>query len=69
MGGESLQTISPETLRDWLASPDLVIIDLRNAAQWEASNVKIGRARHFEPGREVSEWAGDLPQGKKLVLY
>jgi|WetSurMetagenome_2_1015567.scaffolds.fasta_scaffold41330_4 hypothetical protein len=63
-----MEKISFDTLRTWLEKPDVLIMDVRNPNDWEASPAKIKHARRFDPLR-FGEWAHDLPQDKRLVLY
>ena len=51
-----------------LGDPALVVIDVRQAADWEASPVKIKGAIR-EDFRNVSDWASNYPKDKTIVLY
>ncbi|BCR04235.1 hypothetical protein DESUT3_13040 [Desulfuromonas versatilis] len=60
--------ITPAELQAELGSADLVIIDVRRAADWESSDGKIpGAAR--EDGASPEKWSGKYPRTQKLVLY
>lgn len=61
-------TITPEELNAKLGDPDLVIVDVRRAGHWEASNQKIPGAVREDP-QDVEGWAGQYAQDKTLVLY
>ncbi len=63
-----MEKIDAETLRDWLDAADLYIIDVRNQAAWDESDLKIKFAHHFE-AYEVENWGKDLPRDKRLILY
>jgi hypothetical protein len=64
-----MERVTPETLNSWLGAPDLFVVDLRNAAAWEGSNVKIKGAHRLDPTQWTPAAAGDLPRQKRLVLY
>ena len=56
------------TLKNWLADPQVLIIDVRAGESWEQSDRKIKGAVRQEP-KEVENWATSLPRDKKIVLY
>jgi predicted sulfurtransferase len=51
-----------------LGDPSLVVIDVRQAGDWEASAVKIKGAIREEYKR-VSDWASNYSKDKTIVLY
>ena len=57
-----------DELNAHLGDPALVVIDVRQAADWEASPVKIKGATR-EDYRDVSGWASNYPKDKTIVLY
>jgi len=61
-------TITPEELNAKLGEPDLIIVDVRRAGHWEASDRKIAGAVREDP-QDVEGWAGKYAQDKTLVLY
>lgn len=61
-------TITPEELKAKLGDSDLVIVDVRRAGHWEASDRKIPGAVREDP-KDVEGWAGKYAQDKTLVLY
>jgi rhodanese-related sulfurtransferase len=63
-----VEKIDADTLRNWLETPDIFILDLRNQAAWEGSDSKIRGAHRFDPQR-MAEWSGNLPRDRRLVLY
>jgi rhodanese-related sulfurtransferase len=63
-----MKTVDRETLKGWLGQPDLFLMDLRNAADWNRSIAKIDNAHRFDPER-LSKMVRDIPKNKKLVLY
>lgn len=63
---ESIQRISKNELAAQLDSDDLQVIDVR--LNWKHSQQKIKTAVHQDP-RAVSDWAGKIDSGKRIVLY
>jgi 3-mercaptopyruvate sulfurtransferase SseA len=51
-----------------LGDSSLVVIDVRTAADWEGSSVKIKGAVR-EAGKSVSDWASNYSKDKTIVLY
>ncbi len=60
--------ITKEELKSMLGNPDLVILDVRGAKQWKASEKKIKGAVWEDP-ENVESWADKYPKDKTLVLY
>ncbi len=60
--------ITKEELKSMLDDPDVVILDVRGAKQWEASGRKIKGAVWEDP-KNVESWADKYPKDKTLVLY
>ncbi len=60
--------ISKEEFNKMLGNPDVVLIDVRQATDWDASTVKIKGAVREEPGKAAS-WMDKYPKNKTLVLY
>ena len=61
-------TITPEELKAKLGDSDLVIVDVRRAGHWEASDRKIAGAERENP-KDVEGWAEKYATDKTLVLY
>jgi predicted sulfurtransferase len=57
-----------DELNALLGDPSLVIIDVRQAGDWETSAVKIKGAIREEYKR-VSDWASNYSKDKTIVLY
>ncbi len=51
-----------------LGNPDLLILDVRTAGQWEGSKEKIQGAIREDP-ENVKSWADKYAKNKTLVLY
>jgi predicted sulfurtransferase len=60
--------VDKETLKSWLADPQVLIVDVRVGRGWTKSDKKIAGAVRQEPKR-VKTWAAGLPKDKKIVLY
>lgn len=60
--------ITAEELKAQLGDPDLIIVDVRRAGHWKASDQKIAGAVREDP-RDVEGWAGKYAKDKTLVLY
>jgi len=57
-----------EELKTRLDSPDLVLIDVRAAHDWNGSKSVIKGAVREDPSR-IGEWVDKYPKGKTIVLY
>jgi hypothetical protein len=66
--GSALPEMTREELREKLGNPEILILDVRKKADWEASARKIPGAVH-EDYEKVAEWAGKYPREKTRVLY
>ena len=60
--------VDKETVKTWLADPQVVIVDVRAGNDWQDSKTKIKGAVRQDP-KEVQTWAASLPKEKKIVLY
>jgi rhodanese-related sulfurtransferase len=61
-------TMTAEELRSIMDDPDVTILDVRQASDWNSSGSKIPGAVHHPPEAFV-EWADAYPRQRKLVLY
>ena len=62
------QRMSKEELRSRLGDRDIVIIDVRQAYDWEMSDSKIRGAVREGP-QDVTSWAKKYSKEKTIVLY
>ena len=60
--------LDKDTLKGWLSDPQVIILDVRQPQDWQASAKKIKGAVRQELS-EVKTWAPTLPKDKKIVLY
>ncbi|HYA40957.1 MAG TPA: rhodanese-like domain-containing protein [Syntrophobacteraceae bacterium] len=67
-GAEGITLISKDQLKEELAKPDLIVIDVRASHDWNSSEWKIAGARRESP-TETKEWMTKYPRDKTIVLY
>lgn len=65
---DSVQKISIDGLKAQLGNPDLVIIDVRTAHDWEESKTKIKGAIR-EDFDKPNSWVDKYPKEKTIVFY
>ena len=65
---EDVPRMTKEELKGMLDSPDLVLLDVRQARDWDDSKFKIKGAERKDPGK-FNSWKNQLPGDKTLVLY
>ena len=66
--GKNIPLITKEELKPLLNDANVVIIDVRGGRDWSSSEFKIKGAVHGDP-KKVTDWQGNFPKDKKLVLY
>jgi len=66
--GKEAPRMAKEQLKAKLGSPDLIIIDVRTASDWESSDLKIQGAVREDP-KAVNAWVNQYPKDKTLVFY
>lgn len=66
--GQGIGRISPEKVKARLGSPDLLVVDVRRAVDWERSDFKIKGAVREDP-RRINEWFSKYPKDKTIVFY
>jgi rhodanese-related sulfurtransferase len=64
-----VRRMSAEELKSMLASPEVVIIDVRTGGDWDKSKEKIKGAVREDPNKDAKSWAGKYPKDKTVVLY
>jgi rhodanese-related sulfurtransferase len=65
---EAITTITKDQLKEDLAKPDVVIIDVRANNDWASSQWKIQGAVRQVPA-EAKDWVGKYSKDKTIVLY
>lgn len=66
--GQDIPRMSIEQLQGMLGNPDVVVLDVRTAKDWDSGKTKITGALRMNPG-DVETWAKDLDTSKTYVLY
>lgn len=65
---QEVPRITKEECRKILGNPDVIIIDVRQQADWKASNEKIQGAAREDPDKVVSVM-DNYPKDKTLIFY
>ena len=65
---EGVPRIGLEELKAMLGAPDVMLVDVRAAKDWEGSDLKIKGAVREDP-KTIGEWAPKYPKDKKIVFY
>ena len=65
---ENTPRLDKEALKGWLADPQVIILDVRAANDWNGSDKKIKGAVR-QDSKEIKTWSASLPKDKKIVLY
>jgi rhodanese-related sulfurtransferase len=68
VAGAEVQRMSTDELNSRLGEAGLVVLDVRDSWDWGKADKKIVGAVRVEPGT-ASQWAGDYPAVKTIVLY
>lgn len=63
---DQARRVTPTELKRLVDAGDVVIVDVRNATQWEAGHIE--GALHI-PSGEVFQRAGELPRDKWIAFY
>lgn len=67
-GAGSVSVITKETLKQWMDSGSVAVLDARQGRDWKSSEFKIKGAFRADPGK-ISDWKGQFSKDKKLVIY
>jgi hypothetical protein len=66
--GKEVPRMAKEQLKAMMGNPDLIIVDVRTASDWNSSDMKIQKAVREDP-KTVNSWANKYPKDKTLVFY
>ncbi len=66
--GDEAPRIGKDEVKARLGAADTSIIDVRAAADWSGSTLKIKGAVREDP-RDVEGWAAHYPKDRTLILY
>jgi len=61
--------MTKEELKSLLGNPDLIVVDVRIAAEWKRADLKIQGAVREDPEKDYKTWASKYPKDKTLVFY
>lgn len=67
-GPQSVPRITIEQLKTQLDSPNLLIIDVRSAPDWNQSETKIKGAVREDP-HKIGAWIGKYAKDRTIVTY
>ena len=65
---KDVSRMTKEELKSMLGNPEVIVVDVRAATGWDASDLKIQGAVREDP-KKVSSWADKYPKDKTLVFY
>jgi rhodanese-related sulfurtransferase len=63
-----VRRITKEEVKDMLADPGVIILDVRAETDWKTDEFKIKGAVRENP-QEVEAWASKYPKDRTLILY
>jgi len=66
--GDEAPRIGKDDVKAGLGATDTSIIDVRAAADWSGSTLKIKGAVREDP-RDIDGWASSFPKDRTLILY
>ncbi len=69
LSADTAPRMTKEQVLPLLSNPDVAIIDVREPADWEESDVKIKGALRIDPSQEISDIIDQLPGKATLILY
>jgi rhodanese-related sulfurtransferase len=67
-GPAGVKLVTIEELKSMLGNPDVIIVDVRQASDYEDSKTKIQGAVREDP-RAAATWMKKYPKDKTLVFY
>ena len=65
---QGIEKITPTELKELLNDKEITILDVRDAGDWDASDMKIPGAKRESP-YTVTAWKDNYQKDQKLVLY
>ena len=61
--------MSTQELNSMLGHPEVIILDVRAAGDWDKSKTKIQGAVREDPNKSAESWANKYPKYKTIILY
>ena len=65
---EEIPRITKESVRELIGKPGVTVIDVRYAASWKKSDMKIAGAVREHPN-EISSWVDKYDKNNTIILY
>ncbi|MCA1793388.1 MAG: hypothetical protein LC660_05850 [Desulfobacteraceae bacterium] len=66
--GDAVSIVSKETVKTWMDTGTVTILDARQGRDWTASEFKIITAQRVDPSNYTA-WKDDYPANTRLVIY
>ncbi len=66
--GDTVSIVSKETVKTWMDTGTVTILDVRQVSDWTASEFKIASAVRVDP-KNITAWKNRFPRDRRLVLY
>ena len=60
--------VTKETVKTWMDTGTVTILDVRQGRDWTASEYKIASAVRVNPNN-ITAWKNRFPRDRRLVLY
>lgn len=67
-GTSGFTLVGKDHVKQELANPDVIVIDVRTPSSWDSSPWKVQGAKRESPA-QVNEWIAKYPKDKTIVLY
>jgi len=61
--------MSKEELKSMLGNPEVIIVDVRAAGDWDKNKTKIQGAVREDPNKSAKSWADKYSKDKTIILY
>ncbi len=65
---ETVSIVSKETVKTWMDTGTVTILDVRQGRDWTTSEFKIASAVRVDP-KNITAWKNRFSKNSKLVLY
>jgi len=63
-----VSVVTKETVKNWMKSGPVIILDARQGRDWKSSEFKIKGAVRANPG-QLAIWKNQFSKDEKIVLY
>jgi len=65
---DKVSLVTKETVKTWMDTGTVTILDVRQGRDWTASEYKIASAVRVNPNN-ITAWKNRFPRDRRLVLY